>query len=218
MAATSACSLSRSSPALLQGGSSLTRSLREQTSSFRPSLAIAPRRAARSVTFAQKQDTPLPETKVDVEMKNDSAKVFENTPAGMFMRPESERRPETGDKSVESVMKFDGVGPETVNSRLAMVGIIWALGAEVVSGQSLVEQVTKGSGFLWFLLVAPVFIWATFVPIFSRGESPDSRKAGPFNAKAERWNGRAAMIGFVSLIITEQILLQGRPLLGFLHH
>lgn len=215
MAATSACSLSRS--ALLQAGSSLTRTLREQSNSFRPSLIAAPRRLSRSITATQKQDTPLPETKVDVELKNDSPSVFENTPAGMFMRPESERRPETGDKSVQGVMRFDGVGPETVNSRLAMVGIIWALVAEVVSGQSLVEQVTKGGGFLWFLLVAPVFIWATFVPIFGRGESPDSRKSGPFNAKAERWNGRAAMIGFVSLLLTEQVLLKGAPLLGFLH-
>ncbi|KAI5072130.1 hypothetical protein GOP47_0012236 [Adiantum capillus-veneris] len=217
MAAASACSLSRSSPAILQAGGSLTRSLREQSSAFRPSLAVVPRRLAYSnITAAQKQDTPLPDTKVNVEMNNDSPRVFENTPAGMFLRPENERRPETGDKSVESVMKFDGVGPETVNSRLAMVGIIWALVAEVITGQSLVEQVTKGSGFLWFLLVAPVFIWATFVPIFGRGESPDSRKAGPFNAKAERWNGRAAMIGFISLLITEQVLLKGGPLLGFL--
>ncbi|KAH7277726.1 hypothetical protein KP509_38G004100 [Ceratopteris richardii] len=136
----------------------------------------------------------------------------------MFMRPESERRPETGDKSVGSVMRFDGVGLETVNSRLAMVGITWALIAEVVTGKSMIEQVTKGNGFLWFLLVAPVFIWATFVPIFGQSESPDSRKVGPFNAKAERWNGRAAMIGFVSLIVVEQFLLKGAPLLGFLHH
>jgi hypothetical protein len=44
-----------------------------------------------------------------------------------------------------------------------------------------------------------------------------NRKAGPFDAKAERWNGRAAMIGLVSLIATEQLFVKG-PLLGFIHN
>ncbi|MCO5578488.1 hypothetical protein L7F22_054670 [Adiantum nelumboides] len=164
---------------------------------------------------AKQRTDPLPQTKKDVKSENkEPLRIFDNTPAGMFFRPESERRPEEGNTDPGSVMRFDGPAPETINSRLAMVGIVWALGAELVSGQSLVQQVTQGSGFIWFLLVAPVFIWATLVPIFGRGESPDSRQAGPFRAKAERWNGRAAMIGIVALLLTEQFLLKGAPLLG----
>lgn len=93
-----------------------------------------------------------PSTKVDIteqDVKQNEGKeplrVFDNTPAGMFMRPESERRPETGDKSVGSVMRFDGVAPETINSRLAMLGITWAFAGEILSGQSLVQQVVMNS-------------------------------------------------------------------------
>ncbi|KAH8931659.1 hypothetical protein BDL97_19G033100 [Sphagnum fallax] len=167
---------------------------------------------------AKKNDTPLSSTKVDVEEKSDEPlRIFEGSPVEKFFRPESERRPEAGNTDPSSVMKFDGPAPETINSRLAMLGLTWALISEVVTGQSLIQQVTEGKGLIWFLFVSPIIIGATLIPIFSRGESPDSRKAGPFDAKAERWNGRAAMIGLVSLIATEQLFVKG-PLLGFIHN
>jgi hypothetical protein len=40
------------------------------------------------------------------------------------------------------------------------------------------------------------------VPIMS-GESTDARSFGPFTARAERWNGRIAMLGFLGLVIVE---------------
>ncbi|KAG6546401.1 hypothetical protein Mapa_011947 [Marchantia paleacea] len=177
----------------------------------------------RATQQQQKQDAPLPGTKVDIteeqvkkNEQEEELRVFDNTAAGKFARPESERRPELGNTNAASVMKFDGPAPETINGRLAMLGITWAFAAEVMSGQSVVQQVANGTGLLWFLAVAPLFIWASLVPIFGWRESPDSRAFGPFNAKAERWNGRAAMIGFFSLIVTEQLLVHG-PLFGFLH-
>ncbi|KAL3681444.1 hypothetical protein R1sor_024400 [Riccia sorocarpa] len=169
-------------------------------------------------------EPPLPGTKVDVTeeqvKKNEQEeplRVFDQTAAGRYFRPESERRPEMGNNQFPDVMRFDGPAPETINGRLAMLGITWAFAAEIMGGQSVVQQVVNGTGLIWFLVVAPIFIWASFVPIFGWNESPDSRKFGPFNAKAERWNGRAAMIGFLSLIITEQVFVHG-PLFGFLHH
>ncbi|BBN15583.1 hypothetical protein MPTK1_6g20760 [Marchantia polymorpha subsp. ruderalis] len=172
----------------------------------------------------RKEDVPLAGTKVEITeeqvKKNEQEeplRVFDNTAAGKFARPESERRPEMGNTDFVSVMRFDGPAPETINGRLAMLGITWAFAAEIMTGHSVVQQVVNGTGLLWFLAVAPVFIWASFVPIFGWNESPDSRKFGPFNAKAERWNGRAAMIGFFSLIVAEQLLVHG-PLFGFLHH
>lgn len=158
-----------------------------------------------------------PSTKVDPPAtKDEPLRIFEGSPVEKFFRPEEERRPEDGNTDAPSLMKFDGPAPETINSRLAMLGITWAFVAEIVTGQSLVQQVTKGPGLIWFLLVTPIIIGATLIPMVSKGESPDSRKAGPFDAQTERWNGRAAMIGLIALLVTEQFFLKG-PLLGFIH-
>jgi hypothetical protein len=128
-------------------------------------------------------------------------------------RPEVERRPETGDNSFGSVMAFDGAGPETINGRLAMLGVFIALGVELFTGLTIWDQVL-GPGAVervgWFFAITQLIFTASLVP-FSRRESPDSRKSGPFNAKAERWNGRLAMLGFAGIIVTE-VVKQG-PLL-----
>jgi len=172
-----------------------------------------------SVRAAQQQqdNVPSPGTKVAAPDNKDEEplRVFDNTPAGQFARPESERRPELGNTDFQSVMKFDGPAPETINGRLAMVGMVWAAVAERASGLSVAQQTLDSSGFIFFLAIVPLFIWASFVPIFGWNESPDSRSFGPFNAKAERWNGRTAMIGFVALLLTENFILHG-PLLGLL--
>jgi hypothetical protein len=156
-----------------------------------------------------------PGTKVDPEKKDDPLRIFEGSPVEKFYRPENERRPEDGNTSTNSLIKFDGPAPETINSRLAMLGITWAFVAEILTGQSVWEQVTEGRGLIYFLFVSPIIIGATLIPMYNK-ESPDSRANGPFNAQNERWNGRAAMIGLVALLITENIYLKG-PLLGFIH-
>ncbi|KAG0563449.1 hypothetical protein KC19_8G032300 [Ceratodon purpureus] len=167
------------------------------------------------VVSANKDQTPLPETKREPEKKDDPLRFFEGSPVEKFYRPENERRPEDGNTDTKSLMKFDGPAPETINSRLAMLGITWAFIAEILTGQSVWEQVTEGRGLIWFLFVSPIIIGATLIPMYNK-ESPDSRENGPFNAQNERWNGRAAMIGLVALLITENIYLKG-PLLGFIH-
>jgi hypothetical protein len=175
-------------------------------------------RAPRNVVVCAKQtdDTPLPETKREPEKKDDPLRIFSGSPVEKFYRPEEERRPEDGNTSTKSLMKFDGPAPETINSRLAMLGITWAFVAEILTGQSVWEQVTEGRGLIWFLFVAPIIIGATLIPMYNK-ESPDSRENGPFNAQNERWNGRAAMIGLIALLVTENIYLKG-PLLGFIHN
>jgi hypothetical protein len=81
---------------------------------------------------------------VDVEEKTDEPlRIFEGSPVEKFFRPESERRPEDGNTDPNSVMKFDGPAPETINSRLAMLGLTWALVSEIVTGQSLIQQVSR---------------------------------------------------------------------------
>lgn len=93
-----------------------------------------------------------PDTKVEISEeavkrneKEEPLRVFDNTPAGKFARPESERRPEMGNTNFFSVMRFDGPAPETINGRLAMLGFTWAVAAEVMTGQSVAQQVRSSS-------------------------------------------------------------------------
>lgn len=139
---------------------------------------------------------------------NDSEKksVFGATPksGSPYPRPEVERRPETGSKSFWSVFAFDGAAPETINCRLAMLGFVWAVIAEKATGLTVLEQLFSPgqTGLVFFIGAIQIFTYASLVPIMN-GESTDARSFGPFTARAERWNGRAAMIGFAALIITE---------------
>lgn len=132
------------------------------------------------------------------------------TAGSPYGRPELERRPETGDTSPWSVFAFDGAAPETINGRLAMLGFVWAVIGEKTAGLSVIDQVfSPGStGLIWFLAAVQIITYASIVPIFNAKESTDARSFGPFTAMAERWNGRAAMIGFASLIATE-FFIQG---------
>lgn len=83
----------------------------------------------------------ITEEQVKKNEQEEPLRVFDNTAAGKFARPESERRPEMGNTDFVSVMRFDGPAPETINGRLAMLGITWAFAAEIMTGHSVVQQV-----------------------------------------------------------------------------
>ncbi|BBN09291.1 hypothetical protein MPTK1_4g18550 [Marchantia polymorpha subsp. ruderalis] len=128
------------------------------------------------------------------------------TSGSFYPRPEVERRPETGDKSLDSIFAFDGAAPETINGRLAMVGIVWAAVAEKMSGLTVFDQLyTQGTGLVFYVALVPLIAYASIVPMLN-GESTDARSFGPFTARAERWNGRLAMLGFLSLLLTENFI------------
>ena len=91
--------------------------------------------------------------------------------------------------TIGSLMAFDGAAPELINGRLAMVGFLAALGAELSSGEGVIMQLNDAPGpvLVTFSLIAA----ATFFPLLE-GQKPDAQNTGPFTAAAEMLNGRAA--------------------------
>ncbi|MCO5564625.1 hypothetical protein L7F22_018290 [Adiantum nelumboides] len=166
-----------------------------------------------SVQDSIDRSTKQPLSRADIERHqaqttSEKQSILGTRPASTvpWPRPELDRRPETGDRSFGSLFAVDGAAPETINGRMAMVGFVWALVAEKMTGLSVMEQLFNPatSGLLWFAGVVQLFTLASIIP-FANGESTDARRWGPFNAKAERWNGRLAMVGFAALIIDEMI-------------
>lgn len=147
------------------------------------------------------------------ESEKKSVMGTQPTSGAPWPRPEVERRPETGSKSFYSLLAFDGAAPETINGRLAMLGFVWAVVVERMTGLTVLQQLTDAGqpGLLYFLGAVQLLTYASLVPIMS-GESTDARKFGPFTAQAERWNGRVAMIGFLGLVLTE--LFTHSPVFG----
>jgi hypothetical protein len=107
--------------------------------------------------------------------------------------------PGANNPSFSTVMGFSG-SPEIINGRLAMMAVVAAIGAELSSGESVLRQVADeptGIVALFLLVIAGSLIPALV------GSKPEA--IGPLNPTAELINGRAAMIGFASLLVIEQV-------------
>jgi hypothetical protein len=102
--------------------------------------------------------------------------------------------------SVGEIMNFNGSAPEIVNGRLAMLGFVAAAGAEFASGQPILSQfVMEPTG---INLVFALFMMGSLVPLFFKLKA---KAVGPFTPSAELLNGRAAMLGFTALLVTEHL-------------
>lgn len=98
------------------------------------------------------------------------------------------------------LMAFSGPAPELINSRLAMLGFVAALFAELSSGESVLRQwADEPTG---IALTFIIFSAASLVPLLS---STKREAFGPFTPDAETLNGRAAMIGFAALLAVEAV-------------
>lgn len=96
-------------------------------------------------------------------------------------------------------MRFDGA-PEIVNCRLAMLGFVAGLGAELSTNESVYAQFTQAAPTV--IAVAALFTAATLAPIL-KGNQPES--FGPFEPRAELLNGRIACLGLAGLLIVEAV-------------
>ncbi|KAL6755301.1 hypothetical protein V8C86DRAFT_1830371 [Haematococcus lacustris] len=101
--------------------------------------------------------------------------------------------------SIGDAFAFAGPLPETVNGRLAMLGFVAAVGAELSSGQPVLAQLASAPGAVIGTMVA--FVVASLTPILKGANL--SEAFGPLTPSAEKLNGRAAMIGLVALLAIE---------------
>mmetsp|Transcript_17212 Transcript_17212/g.23777 ORF Transcript_17212/g.23777 Transcript_17212/m.23777 type:complete len:235 (+) Transcript_17212:131-835(+) len=114
-----------------------------------------------------------------------------------------------------------GRASEVMNGRAAMVGFTAALVNEIISGNSLFNQMFNvrdvGIREIFYPKVGLFLIPVTVVVVILSSLSPQARGRkdngldvspedfGPFTSMAETTNGRAAMIGLVALFVVESI-------------
>ena len=98
------------------------------------------------------------------------------------------------------LMAFSGPAPELINGRLAMLAVVAAIGAELSTGESVLRQLASAPATIG--LAAVLFTVASLITMFNGSK----REAFAFfTPAAEMANGRAAMLGFASLLVVEGI-------------
>ncbi|CAL8468965.1 g8506 [Coccomyxa elongata] len=102
---------------------------------------------------------------------------------------------------IGEIMAFSGPAPERINGRLAMLGFVAAVAAELVSGKGVLSQWAQEPTLITVTFV--LFAAGSLAPLFNNADKGQS--LGPFTPAAELINGRAAMIGFAALIGIEAL-------------
>lgn len=100
--------------------------------------------------------------------------------------------------SFGDAMAISGPVPEVVNGRVAMIGFVAAVAAEMASGNTVASQF--GSATPGVLIFAAAFSAASLIPTLA---GKPAEAVGPFTPQAEALNGRAAMIGLAALFLIE---------------
>lgn len=132
-----------------------------------------------------------------------------------------------GGQRWQDLMAFEGFAPEVINGRLAMLGFVAAVGAEITTGQTFMTQL--GHNFLPVVFHLGLFAGASVAPAILTGkplaelvaEASGVEAAGfkefqgtafssfeqlkKFTPEVELYNGRAAMVGIAALIFCETL-------------
>jgi len=150
------------------------------------------------------------------EPKIDQTKA-QNIQPGNISAENAERRADIGATRPPTLLEaqaFDGPAPETINGRLAMLGVTSALAAEFATGVGLREQWLEAPTPILFSFA--IIAIASYIPILKGFTRKEPFASNFWNTKAENWNGRAAMMGFTALIVTEA--LTGKSIPQFYFH
>jgi len=130
--------------------------------------------------------------------------AVEFTPQGDNARARIDQQlgPQPGGRDAFEIQAFDGLGPEVINSRLAMLGFAIAAFFELTTGKDVFQQVKDYP--LITIATFVVFISASWIP-FAKGQAYNV-KSGPFTPALEVTLGRIAMLGFSGLVLNEAYL------------
>jgi len=157
-------------------------------------------RTVRSSRTNYKRPRPV----FSVRASSDSENTVESSSSSMA--PASEVSAAAVKSTEPFAMNFNGFAPETINGRLAQIGFIAGVGAEIGSGESFAYQFQNhpiAFGFACALITA-----ASFMPSMQKAKDYTSNpktvpNQGLFSVDAEKLNGRAAMLGIVAILGTE---------------
>lgn len=110
---------------------------------------------------------------------------------------------------------FGTVGPELINGRAAMVGLVGVILSEIGSGETVGQQMGHFGGFFGFAFLSAFATAASLGPLLSGAVTPeklfpsendsfpDQRLPTVWTATAEKLNGRVAMMGFLLVLVEE---------------
>lgn len=105
-----------------------------------------------------------------------------------------------------NLMRFNGAAPEVINSRLAMLGCVAAITAELTTQTTVFEQFSKAP--LPIVSVFVLFSVASLIPMLKGVPRYGGGHWGgikAFTPDAEITVGRIAMLGFFGIVINELI-------------
>jgi len=166
---------------------------RQQLASVRPAVLV------RSLLPDNKQTGPESKLSAEDQKKVEKMTGSDVTPTSANMRADLG----ASYTNASELQAFDGPAPETINSRLSMLGVLIALIYEAKTGLGIREQIADHP----FIVIGTfvLFAIASYVPISKGFTRKEPFANGVWTPKAENWNGRIAMMGFLGMCITEAV-------------
>ena len=108
---------------------------------------------------------------------------------------------------------------QLITGRAAMVGFVSAIAGEVITKKEAFElifpakmvsgvptHVIDAQNFSLFAFTIAIATLGTITPKFTQDNFDESREFAIFKTNSEMLNGRAAMIGIVSLLVAENVM------------